>query len=519
MKSTDAPQLDQKWWSKNKGLLVSETGFGKLLGAFEVAEDQMDYAKQIHALDEITKALPNVVKAAAKDKDTVTVLNKYPNLIKTKKAEIVKKQDAEKVKVAAAAAAKASASSPQRPATKPPQKIGPKEKLWSRDFGDVLAHRLPWLQMKGYIVELKVNSDVLDILEKEDGGATAGLMIKDAQEICQKYADQYIKTVEALEPHNRSVSMPELTKKAQEVFKALHPKLVAEVDAVPKKRWEKFKNDKPMWREYKIEVGTNVAIGSLQIVVGALSIAAAVPTMGATLGLAVVSTARGLFKTITEIGNAVRSVESDQKELVHSIQVLTKAYLDTKKEATIRLKVQEVSAAVLKGILGADVPLFIESLPKCNAAYDRWKPKVAHLRIGHGKALKEALDLVAEAGKLEAEMKKAQSKEAVAIFGKIKKIRELATKGLDDVHDLGGRITKAEQAEPQLKEGLEELNKATPNYVKIFTVLFPAAVSVGLAAGAGALEIKGAEEAIEVAKAALVLSEEVLSSIKEAAEG
>jgi hypothetical protein len=36
---TDIPQFDQKWWKKHKGLLVPETGFGKLLGAFEVAQD------------------------------------------------------------------------------------------------------------------------------------------------------------------------------------------------------------------------------------------------------------------------------------------------------------------------------------------------------------------------------------------------------------------------------------------------------------------------------------------------
>jgi hypothetical protein len=523
MKSTDAPKLDQKWWNKNKGLLVPQTGFGKLLGAFEVAEDQFDYPKQILALDAITKKLPDVIKLSSKDKDTVTVLNKYPNLIKEKKAEIVKKQDAEKQKALAATAAAASAKAgPPRPATgpptAPPQKMGALEKLWSRDFALEVSKEVPWLQMKGYIVELKVNSDVLDVLAKSDGGSTAGLMIKDAQEICQKYVDLFVHYVESLQPALKTTSAQEVQKKAQDYFKTLHPKVIAEVKEVPKARWEKFKHDKPMWREYKIETAANIAIGSLQIVVGAASIAAAVPTMGATLGLAVVSTARGLFSTTTAVVNAVRSVESDQKELLTSLEKLSEAYLDGQKKATLRFKVQEVGAAVLKGFLGTDVPLFIESLPKCNKTYERWKPKVANLRIGHGKELKEALDLMDDIAKLEAEMKKSQSKEAVAIMGKIKKLRENVTKGLDEVHDLGGRITKAEAVELKLKEGLEELNKATPNYIKVFTVLFPAAVSIGLAAGAGGIEISHAESTVELAKAAVVVSEEVLSTIKEAIE-
>jgi archaellum component FlaC len=209
-------------------------------------------------------------------------------------------------------------------------------------------------------------------------------------------------------------------------------------------------------------------------------------------------------------------VESDQTELVKSLESLTKAYLDEKKKATLRMQAQEIGAAVLKGLLGAHMP-FIESLDKCNGIYDRWKPKVASLRIDHGQGLKQALDLMEKTNKLEAEMKKSQTKAAVAIYGKIKSVREQVTKGLDLVHDLGGRITKAEQAEAKLTEGMEELNKAHPDYVKIFTVLFPAAVSIGLAAGAGGVEIKHAEAALEVVKASVVMSEDILSAIREAA--
>jgi hypothetical protein len=545
MKSTDAPKLDQKWWNKNKGVLVIESDFGKALGAFEVAEDQMDYAKQIAALDEITKKLPAVIKVAGKDKDTLTVVNKYPALIKSKKVEIGKKHDEEKNK-AATNAGKALPTPPVKPGavqagatgggkplpvppvkpgaskplptTPPKQNIGKLEKLWGKDFADEVGARLPWVKMKGFVVELQVNSDVLDLLAETDGGATAALMIKDAQEILKKYADQYVHELEGLsKAGSRSANFAELTKKAQEMFKALQPKLAAEIQAVPSVRFAKFKNDKPMWREYQIKVGVNIAIGSLQVVGGIVATAAAVPTHGATLGLAVVGLARGLYKTTTEVAMAIRSVESIQKELVSSIENLTTAYLTEKKKATLRMQVQEVGAAILAGILGAD-PLFVESLPKCNKAFAAWKPGVAHLRIDHGKELKEVTDLLTKTAELEKEMQKSKTDGAVKIFEKIKKIREEVTKGLNSVHKLGGRITKAEEVEPQLKESLEELNKANPNYVKVFTVLFPAAVSIGLAAGTAGVELAAAEEALEIGKAIVVLAEELAVTLKEAVD-
>jgi hypothetical protein len=501
MKSTDTPKFEQQWWKKNKGLLVPETGFGKLLGAYEVAEDQMDYAAQITALDKIEVALPKVIQLCKKDNDTVTVLKKFPNLIAGKKRDAKKKLDEEKQK-------------PQV-TTPPKQQMKGLEVLWSRDFGEQVTKEVKWVNMKGYKVELKVNADGLDLLDKVDGGSTAAFMMQDAETICRKYVAVFVKDLNNLD---QKLQPQERQKKVDEMFKSVHPKLCAEVKEVPNVRWKKFISDKPMWKEYKIETAANITIGSLTLVLGALNIAAAVPTMGATLPLAIVATARGLFKTITEIGNALRSVESDQKELLSSIESLTKAYLDANNKAKVRLHVQEVGAAILKGILGAEMPLFVESLPKCNGAYNRWKPKVAKLRIDHGSATREAMDLVNKTGQFENEMKKVSTKEAIEILNKVKKLRVSITKSLDFIHALGGRITKAEEVEPQLKEGLEELNKATPNYVKVFTVVFPAVVSIGLGASSGGLEIKGATEVIEIVKAGVEVSDEILSSVKEMAE-
>ena len=166
--------MDQKWWNKNKGLLVP-TGFGKLLGAYEIVADQLDYAKQLTALAAIENALQKVIAASVKDKDTVAVLRKFPALINIKKSEAKKKLEEEKNK-------------PQVQ-TAPPQKIQGKEVLWSRDVAEQVAKEVDWLKAKDYKVNLLVNGDVLDLLDKLDGGSTTAFMMQDAETICRKYVE------------------------------------------------------------------------------------------------------------------------------------------------------------------------------------------------------------------------------------------------------------------------------------------------------------------------------------------
>jgi hypothetical protein len=90
------------------------------------------------------------------------------------------------------------------------------------------------------------------------------------------------------------------------------------------------------------------------------------------------------------------------------------------------------------------------------------------------------------------------------------------TQLLDTSSDLGGRVGKAEQAEKTIEPAMIELRQAVPNYVKIFDTIFPMAVSIGLGAAAGGLEIAHAEGAIELAKGSFEIANEVLDSAREA---
>jgi hypothetical protein len=513
MKSTDNPQLDQKWWKEHKGKLVPETGFGKLLGAYEVAEEKRDRDQQLHALDAILKAIPDLVKKSANDKDTATVLNKFPKLIATTKTEIAAKQAEEK----AAATAKPLPMPPPKakPLPEPPTGSAKMIVLWSGDFGDLVKGRVPWLQMKGYKVDVKVSEFVLKVMEQEAGSSPLNLLHGTIGHTCEQFAESFAHAAENLAGDRKS-SFLELQKKAQELFKTVHPKLQKELEAIPFDRFNKVVTDKALWKKYKMEVAVDITIGSLQIVAGALTIAAAVPTMGATLPLACLSTARGIYGTVTSVVAVLRTVESDQAELRDSINDLVKIYLDEEKAGHWRAKLQEGGAAVLKGILGGHAP-FVVSVDKCNDVYHRWKPKVASLRLDHAATLRDTDKLLAESEALMKQVEKSKTPEAVKTFGKVKVLREKTTKNLDFGSDLGARIVKAESFEKQFEENMKELNSANPDYIKLFTQLFPAVVSVGLAAGTGGLELSHAESALETAKAALQMSQEIVNSAREAA--
>ena len=110
-------------------------------------------------------------------------------------------------------------------------------------------------------------------------------------------------------------------------------------------------------------------------------------------------------------------------------------------------------------------------------------------------------------------------KNAAKMKAKIGSLREKVTQLLDESSGLGARVSKAEEAEKTIEPAMVDLRQAVPNYVKIFDTIFPAAVSIGLGAASGGLEIAHAEGVIEVAKGSLEIANEVLDSAREALEG
>jgi len=402
------------------------------------------------------------------------------------------------------------------PDTAPPQSVGPMVLLWSKDFGQLAGEEVPWLKMNA-VVQLQVNGDILDLLDKEDrAGAVKMFMIEDANQLCETYVEQFVDKLMKLDfgGGRRNVTMQQIQKATQDTFNELRPKLEQDLQKIPQQRWQRFQSAKTKWRDYKIKAATNVVIGSLQIIAGAASIAAAVPTMGGTLPLAILSTARGVYKTATEVVEILKEAEHHQKELLENMTNLAKAYQQSKARAIG----QEITATLLKGFLGSDA-LFVDSLPKCEKTYTAWQANVALLRIRNVKFGNKAMDLMTKVDQMEAVVDESKPKNAAKMKTKIASLRDKVTQLLDTSSDLGGRVGKAEQAEKTIEPAMVDLRQAVPDYVKIFDTIFPMAVSIGLGAAAGGLEIAHAEGAIEIAKGSFEIANEVLDSAREALQG
>jgi hypothetical protein len=118
--------------------------------------------------------------------------------------------------------------------------------------------------------------------------------------------------------------------------------------------------------------------------------------------------------------------------------------------------------------------------------------------------------------KMEAVVDESKPKNAAKMKAKIGSLRGNVTQLLDKSADLGARVGKAEEAEKTIEPAMIELRQTVPDYVKIFDKIFPAAVSIGLGAASGGLEIAHAEGLIEVAKGSLEIANEVLDSAREA---
>lgn len=90
MKANAKPELEQKWWSKNKAKTLKSTGFGKVLGEYETALKALEGTDAAEALkghgtavDLLTKKLPRAADAALKacstrfHKETIACLETY----------------------------------------------------------------------------------------------------------------------------------------------------------------------------------------------------------------------------------------------------------------------------------------------------------------------------------------------------------------------------------------------------------------------------------------------------------
>ncbi|MCZ6837547.1 MAG: hypothetical protein O7G85_17360 [Planctomycetota bacterium] len=500
MKKGATPELNQKWWSKNKAKTLKKTGLGDALKSYEVAIDLMDDPRALKSLSDVKKKVAGAFGLCKKKEkfysDTIAALKKYPGIIQKEETRLAKKIK-ELTKGGGAAAP-------------PKQKVGKDVVIWKRDIASEVKKIFSpdWLKdWKGTIVQLKLNDDILDVLEKEEDYATPAFMVEDAQDACKKTVTAIAKI--AANIHKKGSGHDTFPKLAKQEIKSLE----AEIKKIPQARWNKFVARKKQYKDYKIKSGFDVALGTLGTIGSGLAIAAAVPTGGATLALGIVGGIRSVTALTQTCYDLAIEAEKVEKGLKKDLEDLKKSYLKVDGEAKKSAGAKEVAKSTMSSLLNA-YPPFVASLPKCDKNYTLWDNKAAGLEVNGRKLTKAFIQLFKKVDAFEKEMKTAKSKEAGKLLDKVKKLRVQLTKSFDKAATMNGRVKTADKNMPAIKKLLDALKDKNADYAKIFDKVFPVVVNLALAGANAGIGFTDAKTAMDTASTALGLGNDLLSEVK-----
>ncbi len=509
MKKNAVPELNYKWWKKNKAVTMKSSGLGKALTLFEAAEDQMDWDKALKALSEVKKKVVVAIGCCNKKlhAETIAALKKYPSVIQKKETELKAKK-------------KAAEDRAKAPTTAPKQKVGKSVVIWSRDIGAEALKKYKAKnikQVKGYELKLTLNDDILDVLEEEGDLVTPAYMAEDAEKLGQKAIADVVG----------------LLKKFDEAYEKAKPSDVAKIDKLleaqlkttilrykpvlaklPAARWKKFVARKKQYKDYKIQTGVDITIGVLNTAGGALAVAGSAATGGASLVLGIAGLVRGVAALAKQVQDAAREAEKVEKVLRSDLDTLTKRYQNAQGEAKKKTQVAaEMGGTTLKSILGTDAP-FLATLPKCSSNMKLWKNKVAGLAVGGRKLSSQIVKGLDSCDKLEQMLRKSKDAKVRKVLDKLRKARASLDKSLNSCSNMMKRVSNAEEHMPKLERVLAALSGQNPKYVEIFDRALPAVVNVVLAGANAGVGFNEAKNTLESINTGLGLVNEILAEGK-----
>ncbi len=505
MKKGAIPELNYKWWSKNKAKTMGKSGLGKALKDYEVAQELNDPKRMLKALAEVLKKVGVAQKAcnASAHKETLAALKKYPDIIKKRAAEI-----------------KQQAAAPSDSGPAPKQKIGKDVTLWKWDVSkEVLSQYKPdWLEnFKGYELKLTLNGDILDVLEKEGDYVTPQQMVDDAQVAGKAVVATLVKALKNIDAASKGKSPQEVDKlraKFTPYAEKVMRKKAKEIEKIPKARWAKFVARKAQYKDYKIKAGLEVTIGVLGTAGAAAGI---VGSGGAGLALGIVTLVRSVAGLAKQINDLAREAEGVEKTLEKDLDTLMKRYRAADGTAKKTQGRDEVAGSVLKSILGADAP-FLATLPKCSANYKLWDNKVAGLAVSGRKLSASITKGIAACDKLEKSIRNAEGKEARKILDKLRKGRGALDASLTQCSTMMGRVSKADANMPKLEKMLKALESSNPRYADIFDKVFPAVVNLTLSGASAGVGFSEATKTLEYVNVSLGLFNDIANEGRVALE-
>lgn len=386
--------------------------------------------------------------------------------------------------------------------------------IWKRDVAEEMkkaykSKAAP--NIKGYVLELSLNDAILDALEEENDHVTPQRMVEDAQDLCEATVKELNTKLRGLDATLDGKPEDEIDKGLDD-FEKLMEKEVKElgeqIKKVPAARWIKFVATKKKYKDYKIESGIKVAVGSLGAIGSGLAIAAAVPTGGASLALGIVGGIRsglGLAKLCSDL---YKEMETIQDSVEANLKTLLERY-----KSRAKLAVNETGATMINTIFGAE---FVPSVGKIDKDVELWGNKLAGVDVNGHKLGAQAMKVLKDVDKLQELMKKSASKEAGKIMTKIEKLRVELDKLLKKTTAMNARVAPSEKAIKAAEEAVEELNKKVPDLQKVFNALFPIVTSLALAGANAGVGFQEASNALDYVNTSLGLANDILSTINDA---
>ena len=383
--------------------------------------------------------------------------------------------------------------------------------LWERDVSEQMrkaykSKALP--NLKGYSVELSLGGKLLKAFEKEKDHVTPQQMVEDAQELCDEVVADLNKDLKKLDTDLDGAEEEEIEKRC-DAFEKEMAKQVKElgkkVAKVPEIRWQKFVDAKEQYKDYKIESGFKVTIGTLGAIGSGLAIAAAVPTGGASLALGIVGGIRsglGLAKLLHGLWQDLEDVQASAEK---NLDILAERY-----KSKGKLVANETGGNLINTIFGAE---FASTVGKVENDVKLWSNKLAGVTVNGHKLGAEAIGVLKDIDKLEKMLK---SKKSRSIKAKIEKLQPQLEKLLSKAEEMNGRVGPSEKCLDAAEQLVKELNQKVPDLQKAFNTLLPIVTSLALAGANAGVGFKEAADALDYANTALGLANDLLSTVNDA---
>lgn len=285
--------------------------------------------------------------------------------------------------------------------------------------------------------------------------------------------------------------------------------------------WEQLAKDRAEYRKYKIKSGIKITLGVSGLALGAVGIAGAAVTGGASLALAIVSTWRGLVDLTKTFANLSMEAETVGKSVCSDVKKLRAAYKDAPAKPAAFGKVAAREAVVT--VANTLLQLEFKNVPKVKSNCDLWKSKLQGLRTTAHDLAKKLNEFLLQSEKVERHLagiprhptNAAKIGSALTkLSGLQQKVHSMVTK-IPETHK---RAENGMRAQQEAARGLDMLARKTPGWTAVFDKVLPVMVNLGLAAAGNSVGFTDAKTTADFVQSSIGLVNDIAATINDVAD-